>query len=197
MSTGSRRTSSRPTIPLNGESRYKREARRIYRNVAEVLAEAGAGFSDVVRVDQYYTAQRAMHPYHEVRHEVFWLEDSAFDVEPASAAFAHRTDDRDSDHGRRARRGLSGPSTRPFKSKLQHPQVSGYSPALSAGDFRFVPGQTAEALQRTTDRCDRSRGARPARALAQVADQARNRLHHHQRSCMPSLKAVARASTAW
>ena len=26
-----------------------------------------------------------------------------------------------------------------------HPS-SGYSPALSAGDFRFVPGQTAEAL---------------------------------------------------
>src|SRR6185436_997960 len=53
--------------PLNGESHYKRESRRIYRNVKEVLAKAGAGFSDVVRVDQYYSAQRAMHPYHQVR----------------------------------------------------------------------------------------------------------------------------------
>src|SRR3979409_2086405 len=57
--------------PLNGESRYKREARRLSRNVADVVWGAGADFSDVVRVDQYYTAQRAMHPYHEVRHEVF------------------------------------------------------------------------------------------------------------------------------
>ena len=57
--------------PLNGESHHKREARRIYRNVKEVLAEASAGIPDVVRVDQYYTTERAMHPYHEVRHEVF------------------------------------------------------------------------------------------------------------------------------
>ena len=57
--------------PLNGESRYKREARRIYDNVKEVLAEVGADIPDVVRVDQYYTTERAMHPYHEVRHEVF------------------------------------------------------------------------------------------------------------------------------
>ena len=42
-----------------------------YRNVAEVLGEVGASFPDVVRVDQYYTTARAMHPYHEVRHEVF------------------------------------------------------------------------------------------------------------------------------
>src|SRR5262245_15478893 len=57
--------------PLNGESHYKREARRIYDNVKEVLTEAGAGINDVVRVDQYYTTERALHPYHEVRHEVF------------------------------------------------------------------------------------------------------------------------------
>ena len=60
-----------PERPLNGESHYKREARRIYQNVKEVLAEVGAGMPDIVRVDQYYTAERAMHPYHEVRHEVF------------------------------------------------------------------------------------------------------------------------------
>ena len=39
--------------PLNGESQYKRESRKLYRNVAEVLAQVGAGFPDVVRVDQY------------------------------------------------------------------------------------------------------------------------------------------------
>src|SRR4029079_4429734 len=44
--------------PLNGESHYKREARRIYRNAKEVLAKVGAGIPDVVRVDQYYTTER-------------------------------------------------------------------------------------------------------------------------------------------
>src|SRR5262249_28746955 len=56
---------------LNAESPYKRESRKLFRNLGEVLTEAGAGFSDVVRIDQYYSAERAMHPYHEVRHEVF------------------------------------------------------------------------------------------------------------------------------
>src|SRR4029079_6244322 len=37
--------------PLNGESQYKRESRRMYSNVKEVLATVGAGFADVVRVD--------------------------------------------------------------------------------------------------------------------------------------------------
>jgi enamine deaminase RidA (YjgF/YER057c/UK114 family) len=57
--------------PLEGESVYKRESRRIYANVKEVLAEAGAGIGDVIRLDQYYTTERAMHPYHEVRREIF------------------------------------------------------------------------------------------------------------------------------
>src|SRR5579863_3213063 len=37
--------------PLNGESIYKRESRRIYANVNDVLAAAGAGVADIVRVD--------------------------------------------------------------------------------------------------------------------------------------------------
>ena len=41
--------------PLNGESQYKRESRRIYHNVKEVLATVGAGMADVVRVDQHRT----------------------------------------------------------------------------------------------------------------------------------------------
>ena len=35
--------------PLNGEPPAKREARRLFRNVEEVLAQVGAGFADVVR----------------------------------------------------------------------------------------------------------------------------------------------------
>jgi enamine deaminase RidA (YjgF/YER057c/UK114 family) len=130
--------------PLNGESHHKREARRIYRNVKEVLAEAGAGIPDVVRVDQYYTTERAMHPYHEVRHDVFGSK-----IPPSTSNL----------HQRFSRTGQtieiqvmavvpgSGLEVKheTFSPSYKISAVSGYSPALSAGDFRFVPGQTAEA----------------------------------------------------
>jgi enamine deaminase RidA (YjgF/YER057c/UK114 family) len=132
--------------PLNGESRYKREARRIYRNVTEVLAEAGVDLSDVVRVDQYYTSQRTMHPYHEVRHEVFGSRI------PPSTSNLHQ---RFSRTGQTAEiqiiAAAPGADFRAkhetFKSKgFAIPEVSGYSPALRAGDFLFLPGHTAESL---------------------------------------------------
>ena len=130
--------------PLNGESRYKREARRLYNNVKEVLAATGAGLSDVVRVDQYYTDERALHPYHEVRHEVFGKQ-----IPPSTSNL----------HQRFSRTGQtieiqvmaavpgSGITVKheTFKPSYDISPVSGYSPALSAGDFRFVPGQTGEA----------------------------------------------------
>ena len=164
--------------PLNGESRYKREARRIYRNVAEVLAEAGTDLSDVVRVDQYYTAQRAMHPYHEVRHEVFGSK-----IPPSTSNLHQRFSRTGQTTEIQIIAAVPGEGFRAkhetFKSKgFSIPQVSGYSPALSAGDFRFLPGHTAESLQRRRAVCDRARSARPARIVAKVADQARNRLHH-------------------
>jgi enamine deaminase RidA (YjgF/YER057c/UK114 family) len=130
--------------PLNGESRYKREARRTYDNVKEVLAEVGAGIPDVVRVDQYYTSERAMHPYHEVRHEVFGKQI------PPSTSNLHR---RFSRTGQTIEIQVmavvpgSGIKVKheTFKPSYDISPVSGYSPALSAGDFRFVPGQTGEA----------------------------------------------------
>ena len=132
--------------PLSGESHYRRETRRLYRNVKEVLAEVGADFPDVVRVDQYYTTERAMHPYHEIRHEVFGK-----NIPPSTSNL----------HQRFSRAGqtievqvmgiVPGAGLQvkheTFKPSYDISPVSGYSPALSAGDFRFVPGQTGEALK--------------------------------------------------
>jgi enamine deaminase RidA (YjgF/YER057c/UK114 family) len=135
-----------PKNPLNGEPRYKREARRIYRNVADVLAEAGTELSDVVRVDQYYTAQRAMHPYHQVRHEVFGSK-----IPPSTSNLHQRFSRTGQTIEIQVIAAVPGDGFRArhetFKSKgFSIPQVSGYSPALSAGDFRFLPGHTAESL---------------------------------------------------
>jgi len=130
--------------PLNGEPPSKREARRVFRNVEEVLNAGGASLPDVVRVDQYYTGAHAVDPYHEVRREVFKGR-----IPPSTSNL----------HQRFARTGQTielqvmavapgmGLTVEHQSSaatyKIHH--SSGYSPSLRAGDFRFVPGQTAEA----------------------------------------------------
>jgi len=130
--------------PLAGEPPCKREARALFANAREVLAAAGVGFPDCVRIDQYYVGAHAVDPYHEVRREIF-----AGRI-PPSTSNLHRA--------------------MPYPGQTQEVQLvaavpsgdfraehlkiatswsihasSGYSPALAAGEFLFVPGQTAEA----------------------------------------------------
>ena len=130
--------------PLNGEPASKRESRRLYRNVEEVLKDGGGSLPDVVRVDQYYTGAHAVDPYHEVRREVFKGR-----IPPSTSNL----------HQRFARTGqtveLQAMAVVPgmgltvehqtFTPSYKIHHSSGYSPSLSAGDFRFVPGQTSEA----------------------------------------------------
>ena len=130
--------------PLAGEPPCKREARALFANAREVLDAAGVGFADCVRIDQYYVGAHAVDPYHEVRREIF-----AGRI-PPSTSNLHRA--------------------MPYPGQTQEVQLvaavpdgefraehlgiatswsihasSGYSPALAAGEFLFVPGQTAEA----------------------------------------------------
>jgi enamine deaminase RidA (YjgF/YER057c/UK114 family) len=97
-----------------------------------------------VRIDQYYVGAHAVDPYHEVRREIFGGRI------PPSTSNLHRA--------------------MPYPGQTQEVQLvaavpagdfraehlkmatgwsihasSGYSPALAAGEFLFVPGQTAEA----------------------------------------------------
>ena len=162
MSMASRLKSCRRIIRSTASSIYKRELRRIYANVKEVLAAAGATVGDVVRVDQYYTTERAMHPYHEVRHEIFGSK-----IPPSTSNLHQRFS--------RANQSIeiqmmavvpgSGMTVKheSFRPSYDISTVSGYSPALSAGDFRFIPGQTAEALHEGEGPVDPS--ARHPRAL--------------------------------
>jgi len=130
--------------PLAGEPPCKREARALFANAREVLAAAGLGFPDCVRIDQYYVGAHAVDPYHQVRREIFGGRI------PPSTSNLHRA--------------------MPYPGQTQEVQLvaavpsgdfraehltmatnwsihasSGYSPALAAGEFLFVPGQTAEA----------------------------------------------------
>jgi enamine deaminase RidA (YjgF/YER057c/UK114 family) len=130
--------------PYAGEPPCKREARALFANARQVLDAAGLGFADCVRIDQYYAGAHAVDPYHEVRREIFGGRI------PPSTSNLHRA--------------------MPYPGQTQEVQLvaavpsgdfraehlkmatnwsihasSGYSPALAAGEFLFVPGQTAEA----------------------------------------------------
>jgi enamine deaminase RidA (YjgF/YER057c/UK114 family) len=130
--------------PLAGEPPCKREARALFANAREVLEAAGLSFADCVRIDQYYVGAHAVDSYHEVRREIFGGRI------PPSTSNLHRA--------------------MPYPGQTQEVQIvaavpagdfraehlkiattwsihasSGYSPALAAGEFLFVPGQTAEA----------------------------------------------------
>jgi enamine deaminase RidA (YjgF/YER057c/UK114 family) len=130
--------------PFDGPSKAHREARRLFRNVDEVLVAGDSNAANVVRVDQYYTSADAVPAYHETRREYFKGR------VPPSTSNLHRRFSRaeqsmevqvmaavpGSDFGARHEADAGA-----YKIHAS----SGYSPALSAGDFRFVPGQTAEA----------------------------------------------------
>lgn len=130
--------------PLNGEPQGKREARRLFTNAGEILQAAGARFCDVVRVDQYYTSPDAVPPYHEVRREIFKGK-----IPPSTSTLQQRLVHTGQSQvvqmigvvpgsGLEARHADYGPLY-----QIHH--TSGYSPGLAAGDYRFIPGQTAEA----------------------------------------------------
>jgi len=132
--------------PHNGGSKARREAKRIFQNVNEVLVEAGASAESVVRIDQYYTSPEVVDAYHEVRREYFK------GVIPPSTSNLHRRFSRVGQSMEvqvMAAIGDEGFSVQheKFSGTYRIHPSSGYSPALRAGDFRFIPGQTAEALR--------------------------------------------------
>ena len=150
-----------------------------------MLAEVGADFPDVVRVDQYYTTERAMHPYHEVRRK-------CSEGIPPSTSNLHQNFSRTGQTIEiQVMAAVPGSGIKvkheTFKPSYDISPVSGYSPALSAGDFRFVPGQTAEAREEARVRSIPKRAR--ARAVAGMADQARNHFIIN-RKLTPSLEAA-------
>lgn len=131
--------------PFDGPSQSHREARRIFQNVAEVLAAGGSTPGDVVRIDQFYTSPDVVDGYHQTRREFFKGRI------PPSTSNLHR----------RFARPQQTMEVQVIAAvpndnfQVQHAKTgayrihasSGYSPSLSVGDFRFIPGQTAEALK--------------------------------------------------
>ncbi|WP_372621936.1 Rid family hydrolase [Falsiroseomonas sp.] len=129
--------------PLDGEPKAMREARRLFTNAGEVLAAGGCGFPDVVRIDQYYTRPEAVDPYHAVRREVF-----AGRIPPSTSnlhqRFARTAQELEVQVMAAVPEAGFHAEHLAFRPSYDIHHTSGYSPGLAAGDFRFIPGQTAE-----------------------------------------------------
>ena len=131
--------------PFDGRSKAHREAQRTFWNIAEVLAEGGSKPSDVVRIDQYYTSPDVVDAYHQVRREFFNGR-----IPPSTSNLHRRFARMRQSMEVQVMAAVSAPHFtvrhEAHAGAYRIHASSGYSPALSAGDFRFVPGQTAEAL---------------------------------------------------
>ena len=120
-----------------------REAARVFDNVEAVLAAGGASLDRVVRTDQYYTTVTMVPPYQAERRRRFGalippstsivqqgllLPGAALDLQVIAVA------------------GDGPPVAHIDHETLRGQPTSGYSAALTAGDFVFVPGNTATAV---------------------------------------------------
>jgi enamine deaminase RidA (YjgF/YER057c/UK114 family) len=131
--------------PYDGPSKAHREAKRLFLNIDEVLTEGGSGASSVVRIDQYYTSPDVVDAYHETRREYFKGK-----IPPSTSNLHRRFSRTQQSMEVQVMAAVPGAGFEvrheAHAGAYKIHASSGYSPALSAGDFRFVPGQTAEAL---------------------------------------------------
>src|SRR5258705_527927 len=132
----------REALPSWGSSKHRRESDQILPHLGRVLKAGGSRFGNIVRVAQYYNDYRAVPPYHGARRAAlgdhippstsilmprFLL--AGQDIEMQMIAMGN---------------GVHVQHIRP-KSHAIH-ESSGYSLALTAGDFVFVAGRLADAL---------------------------------------------------
>jgi enamine deaminase RidA (YjgF/YER057c/UK114 family) len=131
-------------LPHGGLPKREKEAGLIFDHIARVLGEGGTDLSNLVRTDQYYTTVDAVPPYQAVRRKTlgqlippstsiamqqFVLPDADMNLQ-AIAVVPEDGFQVDHLHHR----------------TIQSRPTSGYSPALTVGDFVFLPGSTSMAM---------------------------------------------------
>ena len=171
---GARRAASRTSVRWAIEVAPRGPA--AFQNIAEVLA--GRITAERTSYGSISITPRRMSStaITRTRPEFFKGRDSTVDLQPAPAFCAPAAVDGSPGHGSGAGRAISACVMKPSASAYTIHASSGYSPALTAGDFRFVPGQTAEALTRHEPDIDPEADA--AVACGRAPDQVRDRLHH-------------------
>ncbi len=134
----------RQALPHWDKPKLRREAEQIFRNVAGVFEAGGSSLSHVVRVDQNYTSGSAVECYHDARRAA--LEDH---IPPSTSTLAQAfllPEQEIEVHmiGIVPADGFTPQHIRPPQHAV-HP-TSGYSLALTAGDYVFVAGRMADSF---------------------------------------------------
>src|SRR5215475_8953644 len=130
--------------PHSGLPKREKEAARIFANLDAVLRAAGTDRTNLVRTDQYYTTVKAVPPYQQVRRD--FLSGRI----PPSTSIAQQglllpgADMNIQAIGILPQRGFEVEHLK--HDELKGRPTSGYSPALIAGDFIFIPGITSLAV---------------------------------------------------
>jgi enamine deaminase RidA (YjgF/YER057c/UK114 family) len=130
--------------PHAGLPKREKEARRIFDNLDAVLRAAGTDRTNLVRTDQYYTTVKAVPPYQQVRREFL-----SGRIPPSTSIAQQRFLLPGADMNIQAMAAI--PEKGFAVEHLKHEQLagrptSGYSPALTVGDFIFLPGITSLAI---------------------------------------------------
>ncbi len=129
-------------LPSWADSKHRRESDRIFANLGRVLKAGRSQFANIVRVDQFYTDYRAVPPYHDARRAALGdhIPPSTSILMPGLLLAGQEIEMQMI----AVEDGVRVQHIRP-KSHAIH-QSSGYSLAVSAGDFVFVAGRLADAL---------------------------------------------------
>jgi enamine deaminase RidA (YjgF/YER057c/UK114 family) len=129
--------------PHAGLPKREKEAARIFANLDGVLRAAGTDRANLVRTDQYYTTVNAVPPYQYVRREFLRGR-----IPPSTSITQKGLLLPAADMNVQAVAVI--PQTEFEVVHLKHERLkgrptSGYSPALTVGDFIFIPGITSMA----------------------------------------------------
>ena len=130
--------------PHAGLPKREKEALRIFEHLDAVLRAAGTDRTNLVRTDQYYTTVQAVPPYQHVRREFL-----AGRIPPSTSIAQQGLLLPGADITIQAMAAIPGPGFAVEHRKheqLAGRPTSGYSPALTVGDFIFLPGITSLAI---------------------------------------------------
>lgn len=148
--TGIPREVTREALPAGGVPKQEKEAEIIFRHLAQVFKKGGTSLANVVRFDQFYASEDAVHPYHLARFKRFpksippstsvlapamLLPDAEIDVQAIAVV----------PDGKTKIERISNP-------ELYVPATSGFSPGYRVGDFVFPSGAMASAPPRADNR---------------------------------------------
>jgi enamine deaminase RidA (YjgF/YER057c/UK114 family) len=131
-------------MPHAGRPKREKEAARLFANLDAVLKAASTDRTNLVRTDQYYTTVKAVPPYQQVRREVL-----AGRIPPSTSIAQQGLLLPGADMNVQAIGVIPGMdfSVEHIKhTGLAGRPTSGYSPALTVGDYIFIPGVTSYAV---------------------------------------------------